>query len=116
MKGNISLMYVQRLRKVAKEMFTMCYHGVGPMYIKKYISKSQHEYSMRNHESVELPSFNTVKYGSNCFSYQGSYMWNNLSSHIKKANDIEKFKSLIKEWRGPQCTCANCKLCSLQQM
>ena len=115
LKGNISLMYVQRLRKVAIEMFK-CYHGVGPMYIEKYISKSQHKYSMRNLESVELPSFNTVKYGSNCFSYQGSYMWNNLPSYIKKANDIEKFKSLIKEWRGPQCTCSNCKLCSLQQM
>ena len=108
-------MYVQRLRKVAIEMFK-CYHGVGPMYIGKYISKSQHKYSMRNLESVELPSFNTVKYGSNCFSYQGSYMWNNLPSYIKKANDIENFKSLIKEWRGPQCTCSICKLCSLQQM
>ena len=62
-----------------------CYHGVGPILLKIYIKITTYL------ESVELPSFNTVKYDSNCFTYQGSYMWNNLPSYIKKANDIEKF-------------------------
>ena len=56
------LLYVQRIRIIALEMFKIC-HGIGPKYMQGLITKSNCSYSTRNAKRVEIPKNKSVKYG-----------------------------------------------------
>ena len=50
---------------------------VNNKYLLDYVSSLM----LKCFKSTVIPSFNTVKYGSNYFTNQGSNMWDNLPSY-----------------------------------
>ena len=54
---------------------------------------------------------NTKKYGTDSLRSLGPKIWNKLPSKLKNADNLETFKTLIKTWAGPSCSC---NLCSSQ--
>jgi len=46
----------------------------------------------------------TMFNGKMTFTYYGAHLWNLLPSHLKKAINFQTFKTLIKEWDGPNCS------------
>ena len=50
--------------------------------------------------------------GTNSLSSLGPKIWNNLPSHLKSAESLEDFKTVIKKWNGNECSCSICKYTS----
>ena len=46
--------------------------------------------------------YNSVTYGKNSLRILGSTIWNHLPDEYKAAEDLQTFKSLLKQWNGPQ--------------
>ena len=42
------------------------------------------------------------------FQYYGAHVWNMLPINIKAAHSLHEFKSLIRSWPGPTCSCHIC--------
>ena len=57
-----------------------------------------------------MPKFRTIQYGKHSLRYEGAQMWNQLDDDIKRAINLNVFRSCIKKWKGPNCSCFNCTL------
>ena len=114
-RSNKPLLYVQRLRSIAIEVFKM-YHNIGPSYLHDFIVKKSSTYQLRMVKPIQPPGFKSVTYGFNSFKYQGSCLWNSLSNDFKNCTDLKTFKSLMSDWQGHTCMCSCCKLCILKQL
>ena len=57
-------------------------------------------------ENIIIPKQNQVNFGTNSLKSLGAKIWNTLPIHIKTADNLESFKSLIKSWNGIQCKCS----------
>ena len=110
--SNRPLLYVERLRMIAIEIFKI-YHNIGPNYLQNILEKSDNVYNTRNSKAICQPKVKYTKYGFNSFRYNGSQTWNNLPNNIKDVLSIKEFKTLINKWKGPQCSCSSCKICTL---
>ena len=62
--------------------------------------------------NIFVPRVNQTTFGLKSIRYEGVILWNSLPEHIKRAENLEIFKRLIKTWKGPRKrpTC-NCNLC-----
>ena len=56
------------------------------------------------------------KYGKSSVRYEGSVIWNTLTNDMKQSIHIDVFKRFMSSWKGPNCSCFNCKLCSLNSL
>ena len=54
------------------------------------------------------PLKRTTTYDLRSFQYYGAYVWNMLPINIKTAHSLHEFKSLIRSWPGPTCSCHIC--------
>ena len=54
------------------------------------------------------PLKRTTTYGLRSFQYYGAHVWNMLPINIKTAHSLHEFKSLIRSWPGPTCSCHIC--------
>ena len=70
-------------------------------------------YDLRSGSRADQPKVNTTSCGPNTFTYQAAKLWNILPSHIKEADFIFKFKSLLSKWHGSECHCDSCDLCNI---
>ena len=114
-KGDRPLLYVERLRSIAIEMFKI-YHSIGPKYLSKLVEKTDRKYKTGLVKPVCLPYVTNIKYGRNSFKYDGAYVWNSLPNNIKNGCTAKEFKSLIKSWPGPNCTCSYGNVCKLTNL
>ena len=97
---------------IAIEIFKI-YHNIGPNYLQNILEKSDNVYNTRNSKAIWQPKVKYTKYSFNSFRYNSSQTWNNLPKNIKDALSIKEFKTLINKWKGPQCSCSSCKICTL---
>ncbi len=74
-KANMPLMYVQRLRQMMIEVYTV-YQNIGPVYMENLFNKADQFYNNRCAKPLEPPSFNTITYGYNYFTCQSAKQWN----------------------------------------
>jgi hypothetical protein len=68
-------------------------------------------YDMRNRNRLQLPKYNTTKYGKHSFQYMGSYLWNNIPDSMQQCSNINDFKEMLSDWEGPKCKCGYCFIC-----
>ena len=47
-------------------------------------------------KSSRMPSLGTRFYGERTFSFGGQLLWNAVPLHLKEANSVNNFKSLLK--------------------
>ena len=66
------------------------------------------KYDFRDQLCLTLPTFNGIFYGKRSFRYYGAHLWNTLPVHVKGATDLNIFKTLVKQWNGPNCQCTVC--------
>ena len=67
------------------------------------LARSQNIYNLK------VPAVNSTRFGTNSLSSLGPKIWNNLPSHLKSAESLEDFKTVIKKWNGNECSCSICK-------
>ena len=104
-------LYVSRLKSIAIEAYK-CYVNENPEYINVMLDPLNKPYDLRGGSRAEQPKVNTTSCGLNTFTYQAAKLWNILPSHIKEADSIFEFKSLLSKWNGPECHCDCCDLCN----
>ena len=95
-------LYVSRLKSIAIEAYK-CYVSENPEYTNVMLDPLNKPYDLRGGSRAEQPKVNTTSCGLNTFTYQVAKLWNILPSHIKEADSIFKFKSLLSKWNGPEC-------------
>ena len=84
-------------------------NGFSPEYMSEIFTVKQVGYNLRNSFILDIPRFQTVKYGKNSVRYAGAALWNQLPNHIKNSNSLKEFKEKIKNWNGVECRCSQCK-------
>ena len=109
-----SNLYVSRLKSIGIEVYK-CIQNINPPFLDMFNIRETTR-NLRDGNTLIQPKVNTIKFGINSFSYQGSKLWNNLPVHIKSAQTLSQFKSRIHEWEGPACLCGSCILCSINMM
>ena len=70
--------------------------------------KADTPYDTRDTCKLIQPLKRTSTYGLRSFQYYGAHVWNILPRNIKAAQSLHKFKSLIRSWPGPTCSCHIC--------
>ena len=62
--------------------------------VKKYTTARNLRSSQKN--LLECPVLGTRFYGESAFSFGGPLLWNAVPLHLKEANSVNTFKSLLK--------------------
>ncbi len=73
------------------EVYTVYHNHSGPVYMENRFNKADPFNNTRCTKPLEQPSFNTITYGCNSFTYQSAKEWNLLGRVFKKALRVEDF-------------------------
>ena len=75
-----------------------CLHNVAPSYLQELLKKYTPVRSLRSSQKnlLECPVLGTRFYGERAFSFGGPLLWNAVPLHLKEANSVNNFKSLLK--------------------
>ena len=82
--------------------------GITPNYLSDLFVKADTPYDTRDKNKLIQPLKRTTTYGLRSFQYYGAHVWNMLPINIKTAHSLHEFKSLIRPWPGPTCSCHIC--------
>ena len=110
-KSGISEMNVKRLRILCIEIYKTINH-LNPSFMKEIFSLRETKRPVREKYKLNLntPDYNQISFGRKSLKVFGPKIWNNLPYHIKSAENLESFKTMIKFWNGKICTCNICHL------
>ena len=59
--------------------------------------------------NLDIPKWNQKTYGYKSLKVLGPKIWNNLPYHAKSSENLDNFKSLLKNWDGNLSKCNLCK-------
>lgn len=93
-KGNHRSISVLLMHTIATEVYKSL-NGMSPDYMVNVFRRTNHQYNVRNQHGLIQPSFSTMKYGFNTFSYLGAKIWNNLPNNVKEAGSLDVFKNRL---------------------
>ena len=81
-----------------------CLHNVAPSYLQELLKKYTPVRSLRSSQKnlLECPVLGTRFYGERAFSFGGPLLWNAVPLHLKEANSVNNFKSLLKDLSFPR--------------
>ena len=82
--------------------------GITPNYLFDLFVKADNPYDTRDKYKLIQPLKRTTIYGLRSFQYYGPHVWNMLPINIRAAHLLHEFKSLIRSWPGPTCSCLFC--------
>lgn len=102
LRGNHKCVKVIIMHSIAIEVYK-CVHGLSPEYMVSKFQELPHEYNTRNFHALIQPTFRTVKYGFQSFSYLGSKIFNRLPNNIKEAPTLALFKKLLSNFKDTSC-------------
>ena len=60
-------------------------------------------HSLRSSNDLLVSRANQTTFGLSSMRYDGAVKWTYLPKHIKTVENIVTFKTLIGNWKGPQC-------------
>ena len=106
--SGVSGIRIMTLRSLAIEVYK-CVKQINPVYLNDMFTRKKCPYELRN-ELLVRPKVNTTNYGLKSVRSYGSKIWNLLPQTYKEAVTTKEFKSVIRSWNGPQCSCAVCDL------
>ena len=73
--------------------------GQAPTYLSELVHQYSPNRTLRSSQQSLLASSTRVSskfYGQRSFSYAAPILWNNLPVHIRQADSVNRFKSLLK--------------------
>ena len=75
-----------------------CLHNMAPSYLQELLNKYTPTRNLRSSQNnlLECPVLGTRFYGERTFSFGGPLLWNAVPLHLKEANSVNNFKSLLK--------------------
>ena len=75
-----------------------CIKGNGPDYISDLFEPRILRYNFRNSDhNLIQPSYNNRHY-HNSFSYKALHLWNQLSSYIKRSNELSEYRKHLRSF------------------
>ncbi len=109
-KSEKTTLYILRLKHMVIEIYKVI-HGISPPFLCSLFKIKSNTYDMRFVNVLDIEPYDTVKYGLNTIRYKGATLWNELDEHFRNVKDLSSFKSMIRKWPGPKCTCGFCLIC-----
>ncbi len=106
-KCNSSTLHLKRLRSICTEVFKSL-NSLNPNFMSEMFEKKDVPYHLRDQSVLVQPKFKKISYGKNTFGYYGSHLWNLLPNDLKACTSLNQFKSMLKDWEGPNCQCKMC--------
>ena len=106
--GSVSV-HQRNLQVLATEIYKVRKDLSPAIITELFEHKEEHYYNLRNNAGFAIPAIRTVYHGSESISYLGLKIWNILPDRFKNANNLETFKSEIKQWKPEDCPCQLCK-------
>ena len=108
-KAGTSSMNVKRLRTLCTEMYKTV-NDLNPNFMNEIFTLRQTNRPVREKYkmNMEIPSYNQVSFGRKSLRVLGPKVWNQLPFHIKSAENLKSFKSVIKHCDGNRCSCKVC--------
>ena len=90
-------MNVKRLRTLCIEIFKTL-NNLNPGFMKEIFSLRQANRPVREKYqlNLDIPSYNQVTFGRKALTFFGLKTWNSLPCHIKSAENIASFKTMMK--------------------
>ena len=70
-----------------------------------FFSYRKMSYNLRSFREIECENVNTLNCGLNTLTYKGSQLWQQIPDFIKSSENINLFKSKIKQWVNFDCPC-----------
>ena len=109
LKSNFSSKDVKRLRTLSVEIFKTL-NNLNPSFMNEIFSLRQKDRPVRQKYelNLDIPSYNQVTFGRKALTFFGPKTWNSLLYHIKSAENLASFKTMIKFWNGETCSCKIC--------
>ena len=108
-KANMSTLQIFRIRTLATEIFKT-FHSLNPIYMNEIFQTNPlTTRSLRSKNNLVTRRYNSVTYGKNSLRILGPTIWDHLPNEYKTAEDLQTFKSLLRQWNGPQFICNLCK-------
>ena len=80
----------------------------SPRYIQYLLGQRNSRYSNRRPLDLCVPKVNQTRFGYKSYYFEAPSIWNSLPIEIRRVENFELFKTLIKKWTGPSCRCNYC--------
>ena len=84
-------------------------NDISPKPMQELFSEQINSYELRNKRFCQVPNARTVYNGLESIRYRGPKIWESLPTTIKESKTLAEFKTKIKMWKDPNCTCRLCK-------
>ena len=99
LKSRFSSMNVKRLRTLCVEIFKTL-NNLNPSFMKTIFSLRQTDRPVpENYKlNLDISSYNQVTFGRKALTFLGPKTWNSLPYHIKSAENLASFKTMINFW------------------
>ena len=107
LKSGFDSFRIYAVKSLMTELFKIL-EGMAPDYLSELFVKADNPYNTRDKCKLIQPLNRTTTYGLRSFQYYGAHVWNILPINIKAAQSLYEFKSFIKSWPGPTCSCQIC--------
>ena len=88
-------MHVSRLRVLCIEVFKTL-KNLNPSFMQDIFKLKSSSYSLRKSNDLQHYRPNQVTFGSNSLRSLGPEIWNGLPNDIKSAENLNSFKTMIK--------------------
>ncbi len=85
-----------------------CLNNIGAAYLAKLFTLGKNN-ARSNSVDLFVPQVNQTTYGLHSLRYHGTQLWANLPQIAKQAEDLDSFKSALKDFNGIKCKCNMCK-------
>ena len=85
-----------------------CLNNIGAAYLAKLFTLGKNN-TRSNSVDLFVPRVNQTTYGLHSLRYHGTQLWANLPQIAKQAEDLDSFKSALKDFKGIKCKCNACK-------
>ena len=108
-------LYISRIKNITIETFKNV-KGLNPKYMRSLFPFSTTPYCTRGGSKLVQPKVNTIGFGINSFTYQGSKIWNNLPQGVKDTTCQIACKYLIVQREGPTCKCGFCIMYNMSKI
>ena len=107
LKSGFDSFRIYAVKSLMIELFKIL-EGMTPDYLSELFVKADNPYDTRDKCKLIQPLKRTTTYGLRSFQYYGAHVWNMLPINIKAAQSLHEFKSFIRSWPGPTCSCHIC--------
>ena len=94
-----------RLKKIMIFVYD-CVNNIHADYLNKMYKLKNNEYSMRDNMIVNVPRFNTVRFGKMSLRYSGAKLWNSVPIILKEP--CNNFKEKLGKWKCENKMCTKC--------